>query len=56
MLLKLVGRLVSVKIDICKKNNGEGVCDFFFFGGGGGGMEGREGGRWEGMEGEKEGL
>ena len=32
MLLKLVDRLVSVKIDICKKINGEGVCDL---GGGG---------------------
>ena len=47
MLLKLVGRLVSVKIDICKKIMGRG-CVIFFFGGGGG--------RWEGMEGEKEGL
>ena len=42
MLLTLVGRLVSVMIDICKKNNGEGLCVLFFWGGGGGmGGDGR---------------
>ena len=43
MLLKLVGRLVSVKIDICKKKMGRG-CVIFFWGGGGGGGEGVGGG------------
>ena len=37
MLLTLVGRLVSVMIDICKKIMGRGCVFFFFFGGGGDG-------------------
>ena len=59
MLLMLVGRLVSIMIDICKKQNwGGGVC---VLGGGGGGMGERRGdkkerkgrGRWGEGEGRK---
>ena len=47
MLLTLVGRLVSIMIDICKKQNwGRGVCVCVCVcvggGGGGGGGEGKE--------------
>ena len=45
MLLTLVGRLVSVMIVICKKQNwGRGVC-VCWEGGGGAGGNGREEGR-----------